>query len=76
MRPVLWSSWGRDWRAGATPSGVVADLLAGSPDGGMLLLHDSDLMSTPGSWRVTVAALPLLAEQLATRGLVARPPRR
>ena len=76
LRPVLWSSWGRDWRTGATPSTVVADLLAGSPNGGTLLLHDSDLMSAPGSWRVTVAALPLLAEQLAARGLVARSPHR
>ncbi|HEX3908562.1 MAG TPA: polysaccharide deacetylase family protein [Mycobacteriales bacterium] len=76
LQPVLWSSWGRDWRAGATPTTVVSDLLTGSPDGGMLLLHDSDLMSAPGSWRVTVAALPLLAEQLATRGLVARSPHR
>jgi peptidoglycan/xylan/chitin deacetylase (PgdA/CDA1 family) len=74
LQPVLWSSWGRDWRAGATPSTVVADVMAGSLDGGTVLLHDSDLMSAPGSWRATVAALPLLAEQLATRGLVARSP--
>jgi hypothetical protein len=26
-------------------------------------------MSDPGSWRTTVAALPLLAERLAARGL-------
>jgi peptidoglycan/xylan/chitin deacetylase (PgdA/CDA1 family) len=75
LRPVLWSAWGRDWRHGATPTGVVEDVLAGRPAGGTVLLHDSDLMSAPGSWRVTVAALPLLAERLATRGLVARPPR-
>jgi peptidoglycan-N-acetylglucosamine deacetylase len=70
MRPVLWSSWGRDWRAGATPAGVVADLLAGRIDGGTLLLHDSDLMSAPGSWRTTVAALPMLGEKLSGRGLI------
>jgi peptidoglycan-N-acetylglucosamine deacetylase len=70
LRPVLWSSWGRDWRAGATPAGVVADLLASRVDGGTLLLHDSDLMSADGSWRTTVAALPILGEKLNDRGLI------
>jgi peptidoglycan/xylan/chitin deacetylase (PgdA/CDA1 family) len=70
LRPVLWSSWGRDWRPGATPAGVVDELLGGRTDGGTLLLHDSDLMSAPGSWRTTVAALPRLAETLGDRGLI------
>ncbi len=69
MRPVLWSAWGRDWRAEATPESVVHDLEAGRPAGGTLLLHDSDEMSDPGSWRTTVAALPLLAERLEAKGL-------
>jgi peptidoglycan/xylan/chitin deacetylase (PgdA/CDA1 family) len=69
LRPVLWSAWGRDWRAEATPESVVADIEAGRPAGGTLLLHDSDEMSDPGSWRTTVAALPLLAERLAEKRL-------
>ncbi|HVY11622.1 MAG TPA: polysaccharide deacetylase family protein [Mycobacteriales bacterium] len=69
MRPVLWSAWGRDWRSAATPESVVGDLEAGRPAGGTLLLHDSDEMSDPGSWRTTVAALPLLAERLSGQGL-------
>jgi peptidoglycan-N-acetylglucosamine deacetylase len=69
VRPVLWSAWGRDWRAEATPASVVGDLLAASVAGGTLLLHDSDLTSAPESWRTTVAALPLLAERLAATGL-------
>lgn len=69
LRPVLWSAWGRDWRAAATPESIVRDLEAGRPAGGTLLLHDSDEMSDPGSWRTTVAALPLLAERLAERRL-------
>jgi peptidoglycan/xylan/chitin deacetylase (PgdA/CDA1 family) len=73
LRPVLWSSWGRDWRRVATPRGVVRDLTSGRLDGGTVLLHDSDLMSAPGSWRTTVAALPLLAEELGRRGLTVRP---
>jgi peptidoglycan/xylan/chitin deacetylase (PgdA/CDA1 family) len=69
LRPVLWSAWGRDWRAAATPETVVDDIESGRPAGGTLLLHDSDVMSDPGSWRTTVAALPLLAERLAARDL-------
>jgi peptidoglycan/xylan/chitin deacetylase (PgdA/CDA1 family) len=69
LRPVLWSAWGRDWRAEATPETVVADLEAGRPAGGTVLLHDSDVMSDPDSWRTTVAALPLLAERFAEQQL-------
>ena len=35
----------------------------------MLLLHDADDYSAPGSWRRTVAALPRVLETLAERGL-------
>jgi len=69
LRPLLWTAWGRDWRPGATPRSVVQQLERGVLDGGTVLLHDSDVTSTPGSWRVTVAALPLLAEELARQGL-------
>lgn len=69
LRPVLWSAWGRDWRAAATPESVVVDLAAGRLGGGTVLLHDSDVMSAPESWRTTVASLPLLADQLHARGL-------
>src|SRR4051812_22271961 len=69
LRPVLWSAWGRDWRADATADSVVGDLLATPVGGATLLLHDSDVTSASGSWRTTVAALPLLAERLAGRGL-------
>ncbi|HVU92851.1 MAG TPA: polysaccharide deacetylase family protein, partial [Jatrophihabitans sp.] len=70
LRPVLWSAWGRDWQAEATPETVVAALESGRTAGGTLLLHDSDAMSDPGSWRTTVAALPLLAERLAASRLM------
>jgi peptidoglycan/xylan/chitin deacetylase (PgdA/CDA1 family) len=72
LRPVLWSTWGRDWRAEATARSVVDDLESGHLAGGTLLLHDSDITSAPGSWRTTLAALPLLAERLAVRGLQVR----
>jgi len=71
MRVVLWTSWGRDWRAAATPESVVADVaVSGHGDGGAtVLLHDSDMSSSAGSWRTTLAALPLLAERFASAGL-------
>jgi peptidoglycan/xylan/chitin deacetylase (PgdA/CDA1 family) len=76
LRPVLWSAWGRDWRAAATAASVVADLWSGQVEGGTLLLHDSDLTSAPGSWGTTVAALPLVAQRLHDGGLTVRPLRR
>jgi peptidoglycan-N-acetylglucosamine deacetylase len=69
LHPVLWSAWGRDWRADATADSVVAELVAAPVGGGTLLLHDSDVTSAPGSWRTTVAALPLLAARLARLNL-------
>ena len=66
---MLWSAWGRDWRAEATPASVVADIGRGVVAGGTVLLHDSDCTSATSSWRTTVAALPLLAELLDGLGL-------
>ena len=51
MRTVLWTTWGRDWRAEATPRAVRDDVFAGRVDGGTVLLHDSDCTSDPGGWR-------------------------
>jgi peptidoglycan/xylan/chitin deacetylase (PgdA/CDA1 family) len=69
LRPVLWSAWGVDWLAGASPESVVAELESGRLAGGTMLLHDSDVTSAPDSWRTTLAALPLLAERLSQRTL-------
>jgi peptidoglycan-N-acetylglucosamine deacetylase len=69
MRSVLWTTWGRDWRAEATPESVRADVLAGYLDGGTILLHDSDCTSSPGAWRSALGALPLLATEFADRHL-------
>jgi len=73
LQPVLWTSWGKDWQAGSTPERVVRTLSRTLDPGATLLLHDSDCTSTPGSWRGTAASLPLLAEELARRGLAVRP---
>jgi peptidoglycan-N-acetylglucosamine deacetylase len=70
LRPVLWTAWGRDWLAEATPASILDDLGAGRVDGGTLLLHD---YAASGAWRATLAALPRLAELLDRRGLTAGP---
>jgi len=73
LRTVLWTTWGRDWRAEATPETVVADVVGGLRPGATVLLHDSDCTSAPGSWKATLGALSGLAEVFAERGLVVGP---
>jgi len=68
-RPVLWSRWGRDWRGRATAHSI-AELAVGNAEAGdIVLLHDADCYSAPGSWVRTVAALPIILEELDRRGL-------
>jgi peptidoglycan-N-acetylglucosamine deacetylase len=68
-RTLLWSQWGRDWESGATAESIAARVTAGAGEGSVLLLHDADDYSAPGSWRRTVAALPRVLSELAERGL-------
>lgn len=68
-RTLLWSQWGRDWEARATPDSIAALVTRGVGAGSVLLLHDADDYSAPGSWRRTVGALPQVLEELARRGL-------
>jgi peptidoglycan/xylan/chitin deacetylase (PgdA/CDA1 family) len=68
-RTLLWTHWGRDWEARATPESIAARVTDGAGDGSVLLLHDADDYSAPGSWRRTVAALPRVLETLSARGI-------
>jgi peptidoglycan/xylan/chitin deacetylase (PgdA/CDA1 family) len=68
-RTLLWSDWGRDWEARATPASIASSVTARAADGAVLLLHDADDYSAAGSWRRTAAALPVVIETLAGRGL-------
>jgi peptidoglycan/xylan/chitin deacetylase (PgdA/CDA1 family) len=69
-RPLLWTHWGRDWQARATPASIASRLVGGPvPEGSVLMLHDADDYSAPGSWRKTVAALPEVLAELQRRGL-------
>ena len=68
-RPLLWSRWGRDWSGAATPESVTRLVTRDLGAGDVLLLHDADWYSAPGSWRTTARALPRVLEHLAARGL-------
>ncbi|HEX3317901.1 MAG TPA: polysaccharide deacetylase family protein [Solirubrobacteraceae bacterium] len=67
--PWLWSRWGRDWRADATPEGIAAKATEDLGPGDVVLLHDADHYSAGGSHRRTAAALPRILEAVAGRGL-------
>lgn len=71
-RPLLWSQWGRDWDRRATPASIVHRTTAGARAGDIVLLHDADYYSAPGSWVRTAAALPTILEELEGRGLKSR----
>ena len=68
-RTLLWTQWGRDWEARATAASIAARVTEGVQEGAVLLLHDADDYSSPGSWQRTAAALPRVLDTLAERGL-------
>jgi peptidoglycan/xylan/chitin deacetylase (PgdA/CDA1 family) len=72
LRPVLWARWGRDWERRATPTSIAANVTRDLHGGEILLLHDSDHYSAPGSWQATVAALPEIAALVARAGFAFR----
>ena len=68
LTPVLWGAWGREWDRGATGDSVLQNLLRGLEGGVTVLLHDSDGVS-PSLAAPALAALPLLLDECAGRGL-------
>ena len=68
-RPLLWSRWGRDWRASATADTIASKLTAELRAGDVLLLHDADHYSAAGSWRATAASLPRVLAEIERRSL-------
>ncbi|MFR9798800.1 polysaccharide deacetylase family protein [Streptomyces sp. MS06] len=73
LRPVLWTAWGRDWTADATPASVRAAIGADLRGGGTLLLHDTDRASAPGCWRAALGALPGIVADCRAAGLSVGP---
>jgi peptidoglycan/xylan/chitin deacetylase (PgdA/CDA1 family) len=70
-RPLLWSTWGRDWERRATAQSIARRATKGLGPGDVVLLHDSDAYSSDDSWRRTAAALPSVLEAVAALGLAA-----
>lgn len=66
---LLWSAWGRDWRAGATAASIAVRATRSLRAGDVVLLHDADHYSAAGSWRRTADALPRILDALAARDL-------
>ena len=71
LRLVLWSAWGREWEEPDSIS-VARRVRAGVGPGGIVLLHDADVQSPPGSSRRATEALGPIAEDLHRQGLTAR----
>ena len=70
-RPLLWSTWGRDWERRATAQSIARRATKGLRGGDVVLLHDSDAYSSEDSWRRTAAALPSVLEAVAALGVAA-----
>jgi peptidoglycan-N-acetylglucosamine deacetylase len=61
--PLLWSQDARGWQRGAAADSI-ARATRGLHGGDVILLHDADHYSAPGSWRQTVAALPRIFDAI------------
>lgn len=70
---ILWRRDGHDWQARATAASISTRILRRLEPGDVVLLHDADHYSAPGSWQATVAAIPLLVAGLRERGLGVAP---
>lgn len=73
LTPVLWTCWGKDWTRRATPESVAATVRRGLSGGGTILLHDSDVEATLGSWRSALGALPEVLAACREQGLAVGP---
>ena len=67
--PLLWTHWGYDWRARATAATIAYEATARLTGGDVILLHDADHYSAPGSWERTVAALAHIIDRVDRAGL-------
>jgi peptidoglycan/xylan/chitin deacetylase (PgdA/CDA1 family) len=70
-RPLLWSTWGRDWERRATPQSIARRATSGLRPSDVVLLHDSDAYSSADSWRRTAAAVPSVLEAVSALGVPA-----
>jgi peptidoglycan/xylan/chitin deacetylase (PgdA/CDA1 family) len=68
-RTLLWSRWGCDWAARATPASIATRATRALTAGDVVLLHDDDTYSSENSWRRTAAALPAILAAVQAAGL-------
>ena len=68
LRVALWTADGTDWRADATRRSVAGRIEGQLRGGDVVLLHDSDIASAPGSWRAALAAVPDVVAACTRRG--------
>jgi len=73
LRPVLWTTWGRDWTRTCTPDSVYRSILRKLDGGGTILLHDSDHSAAPKCWLAMLGALPAILTTCRARGLAVGP---
>lgn len=73
LTPVLWTRWGEDWTALATPHSVYRTVTRDLSGGGTFLLHDSDCTSAPAAWQSVLGALPALLETCQDNGWTVGP---
>jgi len=66
--PLLWTRWGRDWSARATVESITVKATERIAPRDVILLHEADHYSHPGSWRNTIGALPRILDALAAAG--------
>jgi len=71
--PLLWSKDGRDWQRRATADSIAARVTRDLRVGDVILLHDADHYSAPGSWQQTLAALPRILEAIDAPALRGKP---
>jgi peptidoglycan/xylan/chitin deacetylase (PgdA/CDA1 family) len=68
-RDLLWSRWGRDWRARTSAEAIARRASRDLGAGDVILLHDADTYSAAGSWRRTAQALPAVLDAVQRAGL-------
>jgi peptidoglycan/xylan/chitin deacetylase (PgdA/CDA1 family) len=73
LTPVLWTCWGRDWTATATPDRVLRSVRRRLAGGGTILLHDSDVTAAPRCWEAMLGALPAILAHCRAEGLTVGP---
>ena len=67
LEPLLWATWGKDWRRCTTPARIARRATRGLRPGDVILLHDADFYSSLRSYERTAAALPLILAELKSR---------